>query len=373
MRFSLYSLVRLIAFTTLAASALAVGVSRVSPHRDVQRTPAQPRYIGVNGVTFSPPNSHDYLIDTESGRLRRADFAKEFTIDFATSAPWREPGGRTQVVGRLTSRSGTARDRLCEGSGLGVVDLASGDLIDELETGPVVSSRPCRLPGGGQRIIYSAGDGHLHLSEFNERRSTRTARKVVWECEKPTKGPLLLSDPILPTQREFDGRLFVTLHRTQTIGNHFRYLSAEIWSLRLDKEFTAILEAHRVTEPVSAAPTEDERLPNLTVSTDGRPTLAYLKKSRSSPSWRLIVCPLHTDSSKIFRASRTEEVEIVSDHAATLPAFSPDGRWIFTVARCSEPADSLSRASLKDILDGNRVAMVRRPGDGIEDGAAAVR
>ncbi len=367
MRFSLTSLVRLIGFTALCSSALAIGVSRVIPHTNGERTSGQSRYVGLNGVCFYPPRTRDYLLDTETGKTVEAKLGTTFSVDFACSAPWRQKGGSVPVVGRMILSSGMARERLCDGSGLGVVALETGELLNEfdMEQGPVISGRPCWIPGTSDRIIYPAGDGNLYVRDLYEdntegsagraenarTNSSRFAHPLVWQCERPIEGPFHLSDPILPINPEFGGRMIVTLTPTRSLGKKQSSHPSELWSLKFDRETLGILEATRLTEPELANDRVDERLANLTVSSEGQPVIAFLKRTKGEQPWRLKFATVSIDV-KTGRLStkRADEMELSKDHAVTIPCFSPDGRWIYAISRCSKPSESVTKIALNEAV-----------------------
>ena len=364
MRFSLASLIRLIAFAALGSSALAIGISRALPRPTGAWVPAQPRYMGVNGVSFLPPGKHDYLIDTETGKIRKADFGSGVSVDFASSSPWRQAGGRIEVVGRLINCSGSAKDRLYEGSGLGVMDLESGELLEELkhENEPVISGRPCWFPGNRNRLIYPAGDGQLYVHNLNRQEGpeglqprssysstrSRSGRPLTWKCEPPSEEPFILSDPIFPPDPAFHGQLFVSLMRIRKSGQKHLYQSTELWALQIDEESSTIIAANRLTESAASHSLIDERLPNLIVSPEGQPLVAYLSRARGEQAWRLTLGLVRFDpNSRLASTERSSECEVAFDHAVTVPCFSADGRSIFAVARCKAPADSVTRIDLK--------------------------
>ena len=367
MRFSLFSLVRLIGFMALCSSALAIGVSRVNPHFNGERTPAPSRYIGLNGVFFYPPQTRDMLLDTETGKTLKAKLGTTFSVDFACSAPWRQKGGSVPVVGRMISSSGMARERLCEGSGLGVFDFETGELLTELniEQGPVISGRPCWIPGITDRIIYPAGDGNLYVRDLyqdngqgcdgpfanNRTNPSRSAQPLVWQCERPAEGAFILGDPIIPINPEFGGRMIVTLTPTRSPGKKLGYHPSELWTLKFERETLAILEATRLTEPEAENEMVDERLANLTVSSEGQPVIAFLKRTKGEQPWGLKFATVSIDANTgRLSTKRADEIGLSKDHAVTLPCFSPDGRWIFAISRCSEPSASITKIGLNETL-----------------------
>ena len=88
MRMSLTALVRSLAFLSVGATMLALGLSKVVPAVSPdQPLEASPRYVGVNGAALIPHHDQNYLLDTETGKLVEFGLPDESTLDFVTSRP----------------------------------------------------------------------------------------------------------------------------------------------------------------------------------------------------------------------------------------------------------------------------------------------
>ena len=139
---------------------------------------------------------------------------------------------------------------------------------------------------------------------------------------------------------------------------------SKIWCLALDPEGREVVSAGRLTPDTGAASGEEqERLPNLTVTPEGRPALAYLARTEGRPEWRLKVAPVGFEPETGTPLVAASDVrELADDCAACAPAFSADGRWLFRVARSPRADGAVRRFSVPDALgpDAPVLADLRR-------------
>jgi hypothetical protein len=230
-----------------------------------------------------------------------------------------------------------------------------------VDQGPVISGKPCWIPGSPDRVVYPAGDGKLYVQELHHedgqgnaetrRNSSHSAQALTWECDLPVEGAFILSEPVLHFDPAFDGRMIVILTRMRSPGKKQPSQFSELWSLKFDQEMLAIVEATRLTEPEAENARVDERLANLTMTSRGQPVIAFLKRSKVDQTWGLRIARLSIDETPGRQhTKRDDEIEVANDHAVTIPCLSPDRRWIYTISRCSAPADSVTRIELSETL-----------------------
>jgi hypothetical protein len=382
MRFSLTSLVRLIAFVTLGLAAGAVGLSRVVPRVPPHRTMTPPRYFGLNGSTFIPPGSGSYVLDAETGRVERLDLGPGVALDYGTCSPWTDAGGY-EIVGRMMNWGPTDMKRADESPLLVRIGMPGREPRGRLALGPLVAGRPCWLPRRPSRLIFPAADGRLYPIDLAERDvategtadgsdpgagPSLSPRPVAWACPMPGEGEPFLADPICPDIPALGGRLFVTLRAVgkDERGEGRRYGPSEIWWLELDASGTSITAAGRLTRPVDRVPpdagtpgdvpdsrSEDERLPNFTVAPDGRVVLGFLARRFGRPGCRLKVVEVSEGPEGGDPVAFAGKARVVAKACAVAtPAFSPDGRWVYAVDQRLAPGPKVERFALLDVLEG---------------------
>jgi hypothetical protein len=376
MRVSLSALVRLIAFTLLGLSIAAVGLSRAVPRSPVRRHYTAPRFLGVNGSVFMPPMDNNYRLDLETGELRPDGSAPGVSLDYATCSPWTDARGRFDVVGRMTFRTGMAREALCQGSGLARCTEGDRSPRASANLDSLVSGRPCWFPEHPGRVLVPAGNGRVYavdLATADGDDGTRspagdargvietgegdaTIRRLVWGCAPPGDSEPLVSDPLCPSSPALRGRVIVSLSPVWDEGGRHRFGPAQLWWLELDPEGTVVVAAGRLTVTDLAGPGEprgdfEERLANVAATPDGQVVLAYLARRRRESNWRLRVAPLRFDpATGAPRVLASETREPDADVAVTTPGFSTDGRWVFLVKRGTRPGRAVDRRSVSELL-----------------------
>jgi hypothetical protein len=379
MRFSLTALIRLIAFALLGTSAVAVWLSRELPSPPRFRSVTAPRYYGVNGSIFRPPLPENFLLDTRTGKLTEATIEGKGSLEYVSCSPWTDERGEFELVGRLTTRTGRGRFALCEGAELIRFSTSDAGARERVELDPVVSGRPCWLPRLPSRVIVPAGDGLLYVRNFGTDGggADEPSHPVRWSCRPPGVGEPIISDPIWAAVPSLGERLLITLCERRSNASGVTYMRSKLWWIKLDETRTSIVEAGRLTVPavgvgvgggegpgsVVADEDEEERMPNLAIGADKRVVLAYLSRHKGENGWRVMVAPVETDRAlgrPVARLSESRQVR--RDCAVVTPAFSPDGRWVYSFARevTGGPVPerfSVSEALARDVADTPSVAL----------------
>ncbi len=351
MRFSLTSLIRLIALGALTSTTAAVGLSRMFPVPGHVLIEAPPRYVCVNGLSFEPVLQGSYLLDTEAGVLSPLSPVDGVTIEYATCSPWSDGRNSYEVVGRAVVRDGIASSSLCQGLGLVRASLPHPSIREPISMSPVITGRPCWIPGKVSRIAFPAGDGLLYtedLPDAHGANGTSAPRPIDWSCPAPGSTNVLLGDPVAPIVPSLGGRIFVTLMIGDDRARRIKDRS-EIWWLKLDPEEQSIVAAGRVaTRDVR----EEQRLPNICVAPDGRLAFAFLSRFPGEPEWHLRVTTLNVDPKTGVPTADTEAARDLGQRfCVTPPAFSPDGRWLFAIPRSQPTAQRVQRFSILEALD----------------------
>lgn len=358
MRLTLTFLIRTTMVFGLALFVAAVTLSRAVPRPSAFRSKVAPRYYGVNGKSFTPYVEGNFLLDTEAGRLIPLKTPDGVAVDHAISSPWRDESGGAEVVGRYTTRIGSPPSTSFEGTGLARFRKTGGAGLGGVSLDLVIAGRPCRLPGSVSRLLFPVGDGRLYSQEFfTEGRNPGVdpddaPRPILWRCPVPGQGQVRLGDAVASTVPGFGGRLVVALSNLPAGGVKGRLSPSEIWWLALDPDGREVVAAGRLTpETGDASGEEQERLPNLTATPDGRPALAYLARTEGRAEWRLKVAPVGiTPGGGTPFVAASAVCELADDCAACAPAFSADGRWLYRVARSPGADGPVRQFSVPDAL-----------------------
>jgi hypothetical protein len=112
--------------------------------------------------------------------------------------------------------------------------------------------------------------------------------------------------------------------------------------LQLSPDGESVTSAGRLIAPDAAAPLDEERLPALCTSIDGKSLLTFLGRRPGCTAWDLWLAPITSDaSSGLPRVLASAGRKLAEGCVVMAPAFSPDGRWIYAWRR--------------DVRDGVRV------------------
>jgi hypothetical protein len=361
---SLTALVRSLAFLVVGATILALGLSKAVPDVAPERAlEASPRYIGVNGGTFVPHHTQNYLLDTETGELVEFGLPGESGLDFISCSPSSRVRGDVEVAGRYTKRTGGEPDGLCEGSGLAWLRLEGKELGGKLTFNPLMTGYPCWLAGNSRRLLFPAGDGQLYVQSLDADDSSEgeseTLRRVEgWGSGFDRSERAIISDVVRPIVPKLGGRLLVAVNPPFSGGVPRRFGRSEIWWLTLDSEATRIEAAGRLIQAKGTDGEDhrdDERMPNAVSTPDGGIALAYLRRHAATNEWSLQLAPLKVDpKTGIPSVSASESREVARDAAVTMPAFAPDGRSLFHIPRSLEKGGQLPKISVQDVLGSRR-------------------
>jgi WD40-like Beta Propeller Repeat len=355
MRFTLLPLMRLTAFAGLALFATAVGLSRAVPEPATFRLFESPRYFGVSGAVLEPPSTRDWLLDAGSGTLRPYAPVPGCRVEYAATSPWSDDEGQPRMVARVSPRD---PDISSSGDGYSLTrfPLAGAAVHTEVAGSSIVSGRPCWLPGRSSRVVFPCGDGRLYVQELSDDRlspSVSPPRPVAWRIPGPDDAPLVLGDVVCPAVPALGARLFVALGTGRdAITSHLA--PSRIWWLELDPAGDSITAAGPVFLPgAKDDPRSDQRWPNFAVTPDGRVLLTFLTRDLRGDTWRLKYAPVTLDHSGAPPVVDPRAVrDLGNGFAATSPAFSPDGRWLYQVTRRpTSDAGCLRRFSTTALLD----------------------
>lgn len=334
MRFSLSSLARLAIGTILVSAAAAIGLARLAPPHEGWRMLGPSRYVNVNSFYLDPCRRGSSWLDREGGAMRDVPFGDEELLEYASSSPWRDELGRTQVIGRWSwGFKSEATDRAY---GLARITFPDGEVLDHIETDVVPVSSPCWYPGTGARVLFAAGDGKLYQCNFEpgddgaagSDRHVERPRPIAWNCEFPGGEGLYLAEPHWPTDPNFSRILFVSLRTSRRIRGEMESTPAQIWWLRLSEDGDSIEEAGRLFNPPASQPEANERCPTVGRTPDGRPLLAYFRKEGMQRANLYLIDIEFGPGMRHPGPVPGVGTKIADACLPSPPVFSGDGRWI---------------------------------------------
>lgn len=163
----------------------------------------------------------------------------------------------------------------------------------------------------------------------------------------PRRRLIIASDPIWPTDPRFDGKLIASL----SFGGTDR---TELWWLRLNHDQTSIVAAGRLIVPkagIHEGSDAEERLPSVATTPDGGLALAFISRPAGETKRQLRLAPLIVDPvRKIPRVEESRIVTLAENRVTWAPAFSADGRWVYSFPRADRLPARAERSSVLEIL-----------------------
>jgi hypothetical protein len=355
MRFSLTSLIRILAVSILGFSAAAIGLSRLAPPPKGWRMSCPVANVNVNTFLLSQGSRDSLWLAKDEGRTSTLPVPDGEILDYASCSPWRDERGRSQVIGRWSCDPTVSRSE--NEFGLARLSYPDGEVIDRITTEVVPVSAPCWYPGTGSRVLFAAGDGRLYHYAFESHSWTtpdpggprqNEPSMLVWDCKLPGVGDVYLSDPHWSTETYSNRIVLVALRLIEPNTGRQQFTRSQLWWLRLSGDGRAIVEAARLVEPAVGPNDAEERCPSIGKTSDGRLVLAYLRKVGTSP-WEMRVMPLALDATGDRPVTVTSVGKKIAEACLPFtPTFSSDGRQISFIQGDS-PASAVIR---RVVLDG---------------------
>jgi hypothetical protein len=353
MRFSLLSLIRVLALLVLGLSAAAIGLSRLAPPPKPWRMPCTVANVNVNTFLLNRGPRDSLWLARDEGRTTTLPVPSGDILEYASCSPWRDERGRSQVVGRWSCDPLEMHGE--NEFGLARLSFPDGEVIDRISTSVVPVSAPCWYPGTGTRVFFAAGDGRLYQYEFESVAGTTSgpgvAREdrptpIVWDCKAPGTGDLYLSDPYLSTDTRLSRIVLVALRLIEPNTGRQRFTRSQIWWLRLSEDGHSVKEAGRLVEPTPGVADVEERCPSIGKTADGRLSLAYLRKVGMGP-WELRVAPVALDSARARPLIVTTLGSMIAEACLPFsPTISSDGRYITYIQGDSPVTSTIRRVML---------------------------
>jgi hypothetical protein len=338
MRFSLIGLIRLTGMLGLAVCLTAVGLARLEPTPTRFRVSAPPPYDVVNGFLLNTIPGDSQWLDVETGQMRKVPIPEGDRIEYASCSPWQDDEG-CQVVGRWTHRVPNRFGMRAREFGMARYAIPSGRVLDQIPMEVVPASQPCWFPGTAAKVLFAGVDGRLYRVDFDGKGDDGDGPRpvpLVWRLPAPGTS-MLIRDPVWPSDPRMGGRLIVSLSYW-TGGTQNRLSPSRLWWLKLDRSGLSVVEAGVLTDP--AMPTagesrrDDERFPNVVITPNGSPLLAYLSQPRETSLWDLRLTPLRFEAATGRPTARSEESRMLTHrHLTTFPPFSADGSHVFAIVR----------------------------------------
>lgn len=314
--------------------AVLLGRSAPEPMPDrLPRLPAHPRYLGIKGSWFSDHPDTPRLLDTETGAVSLYTAGGTQGLDELSCSPWQDGEGRYHLAGRWRDFMGDRSRGLPDGSGLARCTFPEGLVLDRVGLDVSVWGRPCWAPDVSDRVLFTGGDGQLYLYDSPEVRTSDPAPPQVlrWQTDALGTGVSWQRDPCWSSLPALGGRLLVSqLPRSSQSGPTPGF---QLWWLELSADGGSIVGAEQVIVPEGLGPTsprDEERLPNVGLSRDGTPLLAYLARDRGQANWELWLMPIApAQTGRGPRVLTAAGRKLAEGCAPVLPAFSADGQWIY--------------------------------------------
>lgn len=326
---------------------VAIAVGQLTTPAPVLRLVEPVRFVSVPG---SSGDSGLTMLDVESGSLTPVELAGGDILENASCAPWKEESGQRQVVGRWRMRSGQGAERLTTEFGLGRYTFPKGDCLDQVVTDILPQGPPCWYPGTSAKVLFAAADGGLYRFAFEGVAgpdTTPTGRDlrphpIVWKIAPPGENErsVRISDPVWPTERNFGGRIIVSLRfQVQDRSGEMDFSAPRPWWLKLDAKGEAIEAAGPLAPDDTTALDADlkVRFPRPIRLADGSLRLASLSRHKRSTEWNLSVANLIMGEDGAPQLVSGTEIVVARRCAHASLANSLKGDWIYYVPLDAQP------------------------------------
>jgi hypothetical protein len=359
---------RLILWTALLLTFVALLLGRYAPperqgsYAD-HRTAAFPRYLAVPVSLCSAPPYVPRIVDTQTSAITRCSVKGAGNLDFLGCSPWRDRAGQHHMAALYRGGGADQPERLPGPIELVRYAFPAGTVVDRAIVDPLPRGSICWAPDRSDRIVFAACDGRLYRYDFSEGDAAGNERglaqpvRLRWKGKRRRHGRPWFQDPCWPNQPALRGHLLASVMLSDPEGRQQRLPNFRLCWVRPDSDLRNILETRQAIDPDGVSPDTDERLPSVGRAADGTLRLAYLIHAPARARWELWVAPLAVEPSDGNpRVLASERQRLADECAPAVPAFSPDGRWIF--------------AAVHDARSGVRTRRFRVPGSvgGLSDG-----
>ncbi len=361
MRVSIPALVRSIVFLVLASTALAIGVGRLFPGSPHARALQKSNYVALNGLLFSLEDPNVRFFDPQTGLMHRLPLPEGETLDDAVVSPWRDERGSSLVVGRWRKQSRTRYRDVLTDLGIACYTFPQGEEVGRIACDMLPQGGMCWYPGTSDRVLIATGDGGLSHYSFAKDtghdagvRNETGIQPLHWKVKPPGTGAMLIREPCWPNLPGFKNTILVSLRYMPTEKDTQSFSGARLWWLRLDSKGKSIVGAGPLFGS-ELEPLDDESAPNVAVH-EGKLVLAYVTAPHERPSpRRLFVTPLQIDAKTgVPAADRARSAELAYDCADAVPAFAPDGHWVYSVIHPSGPEAKMERFRIPETLEADQ-------------------
>jgi hypothetical protein len=376
----MFALIRILLLGALTATAAAIVLGRWSPpplREPIPRpsavaasdgaplapgdqpTPQPSAVAALDGGLLTPGDNRPFTLDLATGQLGRLSVPEGERFDKAGAAPWRDPDGRTQLVGRWLRWEGLGTDRpRLLAAGLARFSFPDGEPLDRIETDALPVAPPCWSPAHEMRVLLVGRDGRLYALHFGDRaegtspesQADRWLQPVPWEAEAGGAGEVSFQGGVAwPTDRRLGGRLLVGAV-SWVRPDRQEMMPSRLWWLRLDAAGVAIEAAGRLTPAGVEGPdaaTTIECHPAVGAGPGGELLVAYLVWRPGGSEWRLRIATVALDArTPALRAGAPLGLREDFPCLPVAPVFSPDGRWIHCVEQAGAEPPQVRRLPL---------------------------
>jgi hypothetical protein len=355
---------RLVFRAALALTLVALFLGRYTPRERStscadQRTAAHPRYLAIPISRCLNPPYVPRILDTQTTVMTPCRVEDAENLEFLGCSPWRDRAGQHQMAALYWGGSGNRPAHAPGPIELIRCTFPAGKVVDRAIADPIPRGPICWAPDRSDRIVFAAGDGRLYRHDFSEGQgggSKRCEAKSIplrWKGKRRRNGRPFYQDPCWPDQPELGRRLLVSVVTSDSADTQEQLPKPRLCWVRPDSDVRRIMEIRRAIIPVGVSPDVEERLPSVGRAADGTLVLAYLVRPLSRPRWELRVAPIAVEpSDESPRVLTSETRRLAEECEAVVPAFSPDGRWIFAALLDTPPQVRIQRFRVPSFAGG---------------------
>lgn len=352
MRFSLTALLRAIFLLGLASTLVAIEVARVAPRSERERHARPASVVGIPGVSLSEFDANTRYLDSQTGTIQRLPLPQGEYLEDTACSPWQDERGVSHIVGRWRKEDGTPGGELLTDIGLACFTYPGGEWVGLIHCEKLPQGGVCWFPDTSDRVLFATADGSLYQVSFHAEDSPeahgdgedQVPVRLRWKTTIPGAGDVMLRQPCWPRVPGFEHTILISLRYVEPDPRAGGYSNAELWWLRLDAAGTTIVAAGRLITPT--ADKRDESAPSVAMTPAG-PVVSYLTAPPGHPVRTLHMAPVVFDArTGAPRADLTRDVVLAEDCTDIPPAFSPEGRWVYTLVNPMRPDAHVQRIAV---------------------------
>lgn len=353
------ALMRVITLGALIACALAVIVARSAPTRGVFHHRGGLHHAAFDEIHFSMSGFRARVLDTQTGEMSPLVLPQAQGLQKASFSDRVNEQGEREVVGRWVRYTGKGPSREMDATGVARFAYPSGRVLDQVPLDFVPSSPPCWFSGDPPRVLLAGTDGRLYRVSFRDHIGQGGAddcevQPIDWPQRPEGLRESHIGHPVWHKDLRLGNTLIATVgnapSQEHANGLKRRGYRFQLWWLRLDASGSQIVGGGRL---FADNPNHDDQegFPSVASLPDGGLVLTFVRQAPATNVGDVYAVRLEIDDQTGTPVAHWSNARKVAEKCALVPAaFSPDGRWVFTLKGSPGESARLARRDLLPLL-----------------------